>query len=148
MRRVCEVALLGLVLACTDGGPEPESWELVVAEPSFEAHAGFEHQPERERLVDPSSQPRLELVARDHDLQVDGPCRLEVEARGFPAIAEDGTTLVDVDGYTPNNSDDVDARMELTWLEVDGTRVEFVYNRSEHYPEAENFPGCDWPAWC
>lgn len=143
MRRVCEVALLGLVLACTDGGPEPDSWELVEADPSIEAHAGFQHQPERARLVDPNSQPRLELVARDYDLEVDGLCPFAVETRGFPAISEDGTTLVDAYGYTPNNSDHVDARMELTWLDVDRTRVDFVYNRSDHYPEAEDFPGCD-----
>lgn len=122
------------VLGCTDGGPEPEHWELVDAEPTFEAHAGFEHQPERPRLVDPASQPRLELVAREFDPE-DGLCPYDVEPRGFPAI-DDGGTLVDVSGFSPPNADFADeVELRVLWLDADATHVDPIYQRLDEYPE-------------
>lgn len=131
MRRVCELALLALCLACTDGGPSPASFELVESEPRFEAHAGFEYQPERERLIDPASQPRLELVAREVDPESEA-CPYDVVARGFPAVTEDGTTLVDVSSHgAPNGDFDDGLELELTWLDPDATRVDQIYARDD-----------------
>src|SRR5690606_8478836 len=134
MRRVCELALVTLCLACTDGGPEPASLELAEPEP--------EHAPERERVVDPRSQPRLELVALEVDPD-DGACPYEIEPRGFPAVADDGATLVDVYGFVPGNGDWTDAQMELSWLDAAGVRVERVYDRSEDWGASEEPSGCE-----
>lgn len=141
MRRVCELALLLTVMAvpalgCTDGGPEPEQWELVEAEPSVEAHAGFEHQPERPRLVDPATQPRLELVAREFDPE-DGLCPYDVEPRAFPAIDESGT-VVEVTGFSPPNADFPDeVELRVLWLDADATHVDSIVQRLDDHPEEE-----------
>lgn len=137
MRRVCELALLTSILACTDGGPDPESFELVELELGVEVHAGFEHVPDRARVIDPATQPRLELVHREVSREL-GLCAYEVEARGFPAITDDGATVVDVYGFVPGNADEVDARMELTWLDQEATLVDDIYDRS-----ADIGSGCD-----
>jgi hypothetical protein len=138
-----------LVLACTSGGPEPQSFELAELAPTFEAHAGFEHQPERKRLVPPkptpkpySGRPQLEVVARnDVTPEHDGLCPYDVEHRGFPAISEDGTTLVQAYEFIPNNADELDSKLELTWLDAAEVRIELVYDPSED--EAADAPGCD-----
>lgn len=137
MRRVCNLsprrcaALLALVLtACTDGGPEPEIFELAEVEPTFEAHAGFEHQPERERVVDPNSQPRLELVTRNFDPE-EGICPYDVESRGFPAVDEHGT-LVEVSARGLPTRDFYDGvEMVVSWLDADGIRPDRVYARDD-----------------
>jgi hypothetical protein len=144
VRKVCETTLVTVMLlaACTDGGPEPKTWELAEAQPSREAHAGFEHQPERSRSIAPGSQPRLELVARYVTPEQDGLCPYEVEYVGFPAIAQDGTTIVDVNAFIPGNADEVDAVMQLSWLDQDRVAVDTIYTRSDDRPTAEDSPGC------
>src|SRR5690606_31325701 len=130
MRRVCEVALLGLCLACTDGGPDPASFELAELELELEAYAEFGHQPELERLVDPASQPRLELVHLEVGSESDL-CPYAVEARGFPAIAEDQPIVVDAYVFVSGNADVDDERMDLRWLKADGSLDDEIYWRGD-----------------
>jgi hypothetical protein len=132
MRRVCEVALLGLGLACTDGGPNPASFELAELELELEAYAEFEHQPELERVIDPASQPRLELVYVEVDPD-SGLCPYGVEARGFPAIAEDQPLVVEAYGFVPGNADSDQEQMDLRWLNTDGTLDEEIYWRGDDF---------------
>jgi hypothetical protein len=121
VRTICETTLVAVMAlaACTDGGPEPQTWDFDAAE-----------------------QPRLELVARYVTPEHDGLCPYDVEYVNFPAIAQDGTTIVDVHAFIPGNADEVDATMELSWLDRDRTLVDTVYTRSDDRPTAEDSPGC------
>jgi hypothetical protein len=172
VRTACLLSLVALVVACTDGGPEPET--QASAKPTTEASARLEPQPGQPNTsaqpkevapeVTPDSQaqpeevapvevapvevapivtppydgpPRLEVVAREvsaADMEYDGLCPFKLEARGFPAISEDGATLLGAyDWY--DGRDEIKDHLELTWVDATSTRLEQAYAPPE--PERE-----------
>lgn len=82
--------------------------------------------------VDPDSQPRLVL-----ELDVEpreGFCPYQVEARNFPAIDVEGTTLLRVDARARGASDGEDERMWLTHVVPDqDQRTQAVYDREDDF---------------
>jgi hypothetical protein len=71
--------------------------------------------------------PRLEVIVRKvAEADKDELCPYLVESHGFPAISEDGATLL---GTYANydGRDEFKDNLELTWLDVANTRVEQAY---------------------
>ncbi len=138
-----------IALACTDGGPAPARWDPPEPAPSVTAHAGFSHEPERERVVDPRSQPRLEFFdVVDDELDLEPTeyevCPYRVRWRGFPAIREADGALLDAELYRSPNADDSDERVELRWFGADATRVETIYDRRVDRPrDGSPGPSCE-----
>lgn len=162
MRRVCEIALPVLILACTPTGPEPASTKTAEAEPETAKvepeNVGPENvgpekiQPEKpekaepaqepepfewekpEPPIDPNAQPKFDVVARElSDDPDEGMCPFEVVPYGFPAISEDGAMLVDAQVDKLSRAE-MDTYIELTWHAADGVRLVQVRNPREEQP--------------
>lgn len=146
-----------VLLGCTGAGPQPrpeEQGELPEPAQAELAHAGFVVQPERARVIDPATQPRLELRLREAKGGEGGEagetgeageeelCPFVVEARQFPAISEDGATLVHASIFAGGNAGAVAERMQLSWLERETSRVDEVYDRSADQPWDPQWSGC------
>jgi hypothetical protein len=135
-------------LACAEGSVDPDRFELDEHPPSFEAHAGFEHQPEASSIVDPSSQPRLSFqrVELDEYERELGLCPYAVTSVGFPAISEDGRTIVTLaSGSIGNGEADIETRY-LKRFESDtpdGARTDLIYDRGADQTWDPDFAGCD-----
>lgn len=146
------LAAVGVVLAvgCTEGGPRPapeQHGDLPEPAQVDQAHAGFVFQPDSARVIDPATQPRLELALRDpwpeyHEEPTDV-CAFVVEPRAFPAISEDGATLVHASIYDGGNAGNLAERMQLIWLDADQTRHDPIYNRNNDQPWDPNWSGCE-----
>lgn len=146
MRALLVAASLAL-LACTDGGARPGYLELDDTAPRSEAHAGYEHRPERERLVDPRTQPRLEFVnlartPEDYHPTEYYDCPYLVRAHAIPAATEDGAISLELSLHRSPDMDDSDERMELRWVEPHSTRVERIFDRAADRPPGGAGPGC------
>jgi hypothetical protein len=148
VRRISEVAFPVLLVACTPVGTESQTTEPVEPAPAVEAAPAVADQPESvapvRPPVDPSTQPKLEVVARklDADQRELGLCRFHVRHHAFPAISDDGTTLVAAQTI---QSDRVSGEtfVELTWLAAEATRVEPIYNHDGAKPWREDDVNCD-----
>lgn len=153
MRRACCLSFpLLLLFACT---PEPETTHpledpvTAVGDPTTEPEPTpattttiVEVSPEpAQPVVDPTTQPRLEVVSRklDDERREIGLCPFEVRYHAFPAIsADDDTTLVAAQTAELIRAVQEDF-IELTWLGADTTRIVPVYNHgaAERFPEEE-----------
>src|SRR5262245_48523272 len=128
MRRIHEVAFPVLLVACAPAGSEsqtiqpPEAAPTIATAPPVETASTVEAPPElvARPPVDPSTQPKLEVVPRklDGDQRDLGYCRFQVQLHAFPAISDDGTTLVAAQNIEIFPKD---VYVELTWLGADGT---------------------------
>jgi hypothetical protein len=150
VRRVCSVSFpVLLLLAC-----EPESATTQPTEAASTAEAAptfatapmfVEVPPAPARpAVDPSTQPRLEVVSRklDAEQREMGLCPFEVQYHAFPAIsADDDTTLVAAQTAELSRVPK-EYFVQLTWLGVDETRTVPVYNHGEAEPYPEETQSC------
>lgn len=169
VRTVIKVALVSLVVACTDGRPEPPPpSEAAAAKPELGPEVGPEvvSEPETElgpeavaepEVVDPEQlpsepgecpqvpetpaappevpavpsydgPPQLEVVVADFGETNGVVCPFDVEARGFPIISDDGSTLVDASAFRGSVQVEGEKAMRLTWFEgADDVRVNQVY---------------------
>lgn len=92
--------------------------------------------------VDPDSQPRL-LLKLDVEPR-EGFCPYQVEARNFPAIDVESTTLLRVEARQPGASDGEDERMWLTYVVPDqDQRTQGVYDRGDDFDHLYGTSHCD-----
>jgi hypothetical protein len=166
VRSVFLLFVAALVMACTDGGPAPEPAQAkpaVEAPATVEPQPGQPNTSSQPKEVAPDNQPQPEEVVPEvPPVEVapivtppyDGPPRLEVVARevsaeetldlcpykvdahGFPAISEDGATLIGAYVWF-DGRDQFKDYLELTWVDAITTRVEQVYAHEEAQKAAE-----------
>ncbi len=131
MRRVSEIAFLVLLGACTPVASEaPTSGPTGAASGVESGPAEPGAQPVEVQEVGRAPvgpQPQLEVVAHEFTeerLEM-GLCPYQIQPRAMPAISEDGTTLLaaKIVDYWPDH-----VYLELTWIDVEGTRVEKLPN--------------------
>ena len=165
VRTVIKLALVSLVVACTDGrvdSPPPSETATAAAKPEVgpevfstpPAELGPEAVAKPE-VVDPEllpsepgecpqvpetstvpapavpsydGPPQLEVVVADFGETNGVVCPFDVEARGFPIISDDGSTLVDASAFRGSVQVEGEKAMRLTWFEgADDVRVNQVY---------------------
>lgn len=152
MRTGCKVTFpLALLLACrpesgTTQPTEAPSTTTTATAPTAEVAPTFvDVPPEPTRpAVDPSTQPRLEVVSRelDEEQRELGVCPFEVLYHAFPAIsADDDTTLVAAQTAELSRVPK-EYFVQLTWLGVDEIRTVPVYNHGEAEPHPQELPTC------
>jgi hypothetical protein len=167
------LALVALVVACTDGGPAETKPAIeapgIVEPPPGQPNTSAQPKEVAPEAVAPEAvtpeavapevtpvevapivtpphdgPPRLEVVVREVAPEdKDELCPYLVEARGLPAISEDGTTLLAAYANFDGRSEFKD-NLELTWLDVANSRIEqaYVHERPRDDRETELSEDC------